>query len=766
MTTIKGQDPKIRGYKIICLLGKGAMGQVFQAFDIKHERQVAIKVMFSHLADPDAKERFLREVQLLKKVNDPNIVTIYANGTCDDGNLYIVMQLILGIEIDKLLKHKGTLRPAQALSIVLQTASGLAHAHKQGIIHRDIKPQNLIIDKDSKRVLIVDFGVAKAFDSKDLTRAGNVFGSPAYLSPEQATTQHMTEKSDIYSLGAVFFKLLTGSSLYKGSSIMEVIVQHVKASIPKLPDSHAKLQPLLDAMCSKDSRDRPSASSTVKIIKTLLAKAEIKALPPLERQVQTAKEKETAIMTQVLREVDDKSPNVEVQQQNRTPLYAFAIVILMLAAFFLMPKPNPLTITSQEQGSTVFVDNQEVGKTPVTLADISLGEHDIFVVKNISPRERLSAHRKINIPDQGEAVHITLNKEFLVNDQWVDKHTYQTFQQSSQANQLLQQAHQALKQDKLFDAEDSAYVLYLQAKSLGKSDPLFIQALDQKAKAQAQGIYKQRGYEALSMYIVNVQASWGQRPWMQLMLAQAQAAVEKVKQEEHKKALLLAQKKVKPKVEVKAKPAYQSSQDCSFCPKVVKLKSFYMVDKPISVAQFSLFLNANKNVPNQYFDTEKAGLFLQNGRWTAQYHSENLPMTYVSHHGAKAYCAWLEDVTDLAYRLPTAQEWEYAARAGTETTFWWGNESKQGMVNVLGITGKDLWSKASPVGSFPANPWKLYDMGGNVWQWTAALERSNEATIKGGSWANMLLDTRPVHALSVNKQQRSSKIGFRCLRSP
>jgi len=265
---------------------------VFVVHDIKHNRKVAIKVMHAHLSTPDNQQRFLREIELMQELRHPNIVSVYDNGITTDGRFFMVLQYIHGKELGDILVKHGSIQPKLALSIVTQVASGLHFLHAKGVVHRDIKPQNLIYNRVNKRIYITDFGIAKTFDSEQLTQTGKILGSLYFMPPEQATGETQTAKSDVYSLGAVFYRLVTGLQLYHGETALELVMQHVTRPAPLFPQSHQGLQGLLDAMCAKDPKSRPSAKCVAQIAYKLLKDKEVRGLPLLKLERQTERELE------------------------------------------------------------------------------------------------------------------------------------------------------------------------------------------------------------------------------------------------------------------------------------------------------------------------------------------------------------------------------------------------------------------------------------------------------------------------------------------
>ncbi|MFA5407587.1 MAG: Stk1 family PASTA domain-containing Ser/Thr kinase, partial [Bacilli bacterium] len=229
---VKGQ--KINGrYEIIKIIGEGGMANVYLAEDTILNRKVAVKVLRGDLANDDKfVRRFQREALAASSLNHPNIVEMYDVGE-DDGDFYIVMEYVEGRNLKQLIKKRGNLTIPEVVDIMLQLADGLSHAHDSYIIHRDIKPQNILI-LDNGLVKITDFGIAMALNSSQLTQTNSVMGSVHYLPPEQASGKGSTIKSDIYSLGIVMYELLTGKLPFKGENAVEIALKHMKDPLPSL----------------------------------------------------------------------------------------------------------------------------------------------------------------------------------------------------------------------------------------------------------------------------------------------------------------------------------------------------------------------------------------------------------------------------------------------------------------------------------------------------------------------------------------------------
>ena len=197
-------------YRLVRPLGSGGMADVFLAHDSILDRDVALKVMSTRYAsDDEFVERFKREAQSAAALTHPNIVSIFDRGASEDGTYYIAMEYLSGGTLKDRIMRKGALPARTAAAVALQIAEALQAAHERGVIHRDIKPHNILIT-ESGDVKVTDFGIARAASSSTMTRTGSILGTAHYISPEQAMGEHVGPSSDLYSLGVVLYEMLTG----------------------------------------------------------------------------------------------------------------------------------------------------------------------------------------------------------------------------------------------------------------------------------------------------------------------------------------------------------------------------------------------------------------------------------------------------------------------------------------------------------------------------------------------------------------------------
>ncbi len=245
---------EIPGYKIQQSIAEGGMATAYLAVQESLRRPVVLKVL--HKEDhnrPEDTERFLREGRLVASLNHPNVITIYDIGVTEDV-MYMSMEYVDGGDLRA--RMRTSMTPAEALHIITAVAHGLSAAHKRGIVHRDVKPGNILFRRDGTP-LLTDFGIAKELTvDHDLTHTGVFLGSPNYMAPEQAEPGAIDGRADIYSLGIIFYEMLTGQKPFRSESVIDIIVKHKQAPIPTLPAELSRYQPLINLMLAKQRKDR------------------------------------------------------------------------------------------------------------------------------------------------------------------------------------------------------------------------------------------------------------------------------------------------------------------------------------------------------------------------------------------------------------------------------------------------------------------------------------------------------------------------------
>jgi serine/threonine-protein kinase len=254
-------------YELRALIGKGSMARVVEAYDAVLERDVAIKFLRGDVADAEGRARFLREVRVAASLTHPNIVRVYDAGE-ESGRLFLVTELVRGPSMAAVLKRRGRLTLRQAVVVTDRVLGALAAAHDQGLVHRDVKPSNILIGDDDRTVKLTDFGLAKSMQeaASAVTRPGQVVGTPMYLAPERSEGRGAEPASDLYSLGIVLFEMLVGRPPFKGRNLLELAVAHQQAPVPPVGRSDVPdaLETVMLTALARDPAARPPSAQAMR----------------------------------------------------------------------------------------------------------------------------------------------------------------------------------------------------------------------------------------------------------------------------------------------------------------------------------------------------------------------------------------------------------------------------------------------------------------------------------------------------------------------
>jgi serine/threonine protein kinase len=365
-------------YQVVKELGKGSMGMVYQAHDPEIDRLIALKVLRQdRLTSEDFVQRFLKEARAIGRLSHPNIVTVYDVGQ-DHGTIYIAMEFLEGKSLDQLIAEKN-LRMEEILNLGIQVAETLDYAHQKGIVHRDVKPSNIIVQANSQ-IKITDFGIAHIEDPSApvQTQAGEILGTPAYMSPEQASSRPVDGRSDLFSLGVILYELSAGKRPFAGANLA-AIFQAVTQEHP-LPPS--KVNPSLDEVFSR---------MVMKCLEKIPEKrfTSGKALGESLRSLGAGRESPAKA-----------TPGVPQKRKNIFYVVSIAVLFVgMLAGLFyylsapkkIPPpvaesplavekvKPALLKVESSPPEAQIFIDGVFKGKTPANL-EIPAGKHEVRII--------------------------------------------------------------------------------------------------------------------------------------------------------------------------------------------------------------------------------------------------------------------------------------------------------------------------------------------------------------------------------------------------
>jgi eukaryotic-like serine/threonine-protein kinase len=307
-------------YRLDAQVGTGGMSTVYRAFDLVLERQVAVKLMHRDIAGhADQLERFRREARAVAQLNHPHIVQVIDTGE-DDGMPYIVLEYVEGETLKDRIRRLGRLDVPESLAYAIEVARALAVAHDRGIVHRDVKPQNVLVDEEGQ-AKVTDFGIARTLDQEGLTADGRVLGTTDYVSPEQALGHPVTGQSDIYSLGIVLFEMLTGQVPFQGDNQVAVAMKHVRDELPDIqyrrPEVSSALAAVLDTATAKDlDRRYRTIHELMRDLEDVLS-------------IETARSGQaTGEATQVLRTLPPQTRS-RLPLRMRTPVKAVAAILVL-----------------------------------------------------------------------------------------------------------------------------------------------------------------------------------------------------------------------------------------------------------------------------------------------------------------------------------------------------------------------------------------------------------------------------------------------------
>jgi eukaryotic-like serine/threonine-protein kinase len=365
---VVGQQTIAGRYEIKHVLGTGGMSSVYCAFDTLLERNVALKVLHDQYGgDEEYVERFRREARSVAQLSHPNIVTVIDRGE-EDGKQFIVFEIIEGENLKELVERGGPLPVRRALELGLEVGRALAFAHGQGLVHRDVKPQNVLLN-DEGRAKVTDFGIARVLDAVGQTETGTVLGTSHYIAPEQARGEQIDAQTDIYSFGVVLYELLTGELPYPGDNFLTVAMKHVNDPSPSVldrrPDTPLRLASLIERCMAKLPVDRPaSMDEVVRELEACLAELDAK---------------DGGEGTMIMKRPKPAKP-ARPPKQGRQRSGAFPLLWVLLGLLLLAVAAGGIYLATREDETDAGASS---GGAPVTLSGVGAydpdggdGEHD------------------------------------------------------------------------------------------------------------------------------------------------------------------------------------------------------------------------------------------------------------------------------------------------------------------------------------------------------------------------------------------------------
>src|SRR5919202_1114099 len=346
------------------LVGSGGMSSVYRAYDPTLERHVAIKLMHRDISnDADQLERFRREARAVAQLNHPHVVTVIDAGE-DDGAPYIVFEYVEGETLKERIRRLGRLPVSEAVAYAIEIGRALECAHANKLVHRDVKPQNVLIDPDG-RAKVTDFGIARSLEAQGLTATGRVLGTTDYVSPEQALGHEVTGQSDIYSLGIILYEMLTGEVPYQADTQVAVAMQHVRDPLPDVqrrrPEISASLARVVERATAKQTQNRyQDVGEIVHDLEEVLA-------------IEAARTGQaTGEATTVLQSLSSDTADF-VPARLRRPKRALAVTLLVLA---VLAATGVFLATRTEKGTGGAVVKKPRGLSEVRLARDAASDYD------------------------------------------------------------------------------------------------------------------------------------------------------------------------------------------------------------------------------------------------------------------------------------------------------------------------------------------------------------------------------------------------------
>jgi formylglycine-generating enzyme required for sulfatase activity len=778
----RGRALTLGNYVLLDGLGAGAMGQVFKAEHRRMKRVVALKTLSPKvMKDAAAIARFQREVEAAAKLSHPNIVA--AHDADEAGGVhFLVMEFVDGADLSSQLKKQGPLPVAKACDYTAQAAEGLAFAHSKGVIHRDIKPGNLLVDKDGT-LKVLDLGLARLDDASnqpraghdrqaELTETGMTMGTIDYMAPEQARNLNKADaKSDVYSLGCTLYRLLCGGNVYDGETVIDKILAHRERPIPSLRQIRADVPPAVDAlfarMVAKRPEDRPTMVEVAGQLRAILAPAKAQAVAAIAIPTASAVPAATiatmppmspvAVSPVAMTAVATPSPLVEATVMTKsTPTVRVrrpagksvsptvllggigAATVVLAAAVWLMfsnsndEQPAAAAVPNRPMAAVAAVPARREAATPPAVTSVAPAA-PAFTAKPapFDPNKKRAAAAAGAAPATMFALPPTA--------------TTPATGSASPSPQVASVAPPGPS----FASLDNMPKSTPTATSPPAVPPASTSIFSTPAGATATPSVPPPGPPRADAPFDAKQARTHQEAWakflgipvettnslgMKLVLIPPGTFTMGSSPEEQAIARQLAEANGVAKAQI----AWIDDEGPQH--HVTITKPFLMGATEVTVSQFAAFVEATKFVTGAEHKAASGGKVPGTWKEPKYSSSRNDPVTFVSWYDASSFCNWLSasekfspvyaaaeqayrkpNIGADGYRLPTEAQWEFACRAGTTTAYYFGNDSNE--LPRYAVLALDRTNLLSPVGQKLPNAWGLFDMHGNAQEWTQCTEQ-------------------------------------------
>ena len=756
----------IPGYKVLRKINEGGMATVYLAIQLSVGREVALKIMSPELtADPKYSNLFYKEANIVGTLSHPNIVSIFDVGK-HEGKNYIAMDFLPGASFKE--RMANGLSISEVLRLTKEIASALDHMHDRGYVHLDLKPDNILFRKDGSAVLL-DFGIAMTIAAaQKANNSGSVAGTPQYMSPEQAQGKPLDGRSDIYSLGIMFYEMLAGQPPYSGADSVQIAVKHMTAPLPSLPVQYKMFQPLLNKMLAKKADDRFRRGADI-----------IQSINALEGGTGT-------------------SSQILIEPTEPTALQAFSLVRALTAALGallglllkrFLGRFEVLTRLRFSPKHGLVVRSAAMDPLEQSPAELKASQNKDTTTKDIpgdSLEAALANHRAKKILPPvvvyvllvavvagiGAAVYLSPGEPAAATPVQAS-----TAAPPAAAPQV---AAPAAPVTTPAPATASVATTPTAATPAPEARTEFLLVVNPvPADARVRIVELMRDHEpetALQPGRYTVEVShpdyWPQKKVVDITDEDIDIGVIlKARQRNYKVGDVfndeipdVGQGPTMIVVPGGTFTMGDSSGKISGAGPAHKVT----ISKPFAIGRYEVTWGDFR----KYLETEKLETPSGLGGQTDAH-----PVTGANWEDAKAYAAWLSTQTGKPYRLPSEAEGEYAARAGTDTPYWWGASAKDQANCRRGCT--TTWSNTSlftsvQVGSYSANPFGLYDTAGNAAEWVEDCYQENYSNAPDDGSAvsgDEACYHRVVRGGSFNDMDnklysRSRDKGFRQIRKP
>ena len=787
---------EIPGYRILKKINQGGMSTVYLAVQRSVGRQVALKVMSPVLnADPIFSERFQREANIVGQLSHPNIVGIHDIGRYRSLN-YIAMDYMPGGSVSDRLA-KGVMDPMEALSVTREIALALDHAHGKGYVHRDLKPENILFREDGSAVL-TDFGVARAVArTTRMTNTGMVVGTPHYMSPEQARGAAIDGRADLYSLGVVFYEMITSAVPFQADEAVAIAIKHLTDPIPRLPARHSLYQSLIDRFLAKDPDGRFQRGLDVvdaidQLLAALAGKPTSQATQLNNTSVRVSSLVRALVMT-LYGTLSDKMAAAWARWRDK-PLHANhpraeqATIMRIHQVIQQAPTHKRRQWLSGGIAAVALITSWLL----FSLISEMFGWRSDFAPlensRHFTAQLLLPADQPSNTAPKNPATPAVVTAGADNSGLQESSYTAATEEVPPKETAVIQ-APKPADETQPGPLENNTVTLP------AVPSPAEVTTAEDAQEAEPE-LYRLRVRPQPAdarVRVMNIVPAY--EPGIELAPGEYDLEISKPGYATVRRWVTIENDNLNVPVKLtrahtigKTLRSRLSSGGRGPEMVIIGAGSFTMGNNKRNSARpahrvtiAKPFAISTHEITFEEYDryAEATGAALPGD---ASWGRKNRPIINVSWRDASDYARWLSSETGKRYRLPTEAEWEYAARGGVSKPFWWGDQESAGRANCRRGCRSEFTgiftATSAPVGHYPANRFGLHDTAGNVAEWVqdcflgdysrarrdgrpVTIKNCSLRAVRGGSMRDPLRDISSDYRKGMSEDTVSSNIGFR-----